>query len=41
VDQVKVMKVTGVVQKVDPDKHLITIKLDKFCKGTVQNGTDL
>lgn len=28
VDQVEVMKVTGAVQKVDPDKRMMTIKLD-------------
>ena len=36
VDQVKVMKVTGVVQKVDDDKHLMTIKLDNGKKQTLK-----
>jgi len=36
VDQVKVMKVTGVIQKVDPDKHAMTIKLDDGKKQTLK-----
>jgi Cu/Ag efflux protein CusF len=36
VDQVKVMKVTGVVQKVDDDKHRMTIKLDNGKKQTLK-----
>ena len=38
VDQVKVMKVTGVVQKADPDKHVMTIKLDNGKKQTLKVG---
>ncbi|MCU1343549.1 MAG: hypothetical protein JWN92_2972 [Candidatus Acidoferrum typicum] len=36
VDQVKVMKVTGMIQKVDPDKHMMTLKLDNGKRQTLK-----
>jgi hypothetical protein len=36
VDQVKVTKVTGVIEKVDTDKHMMSIKLDNGKKQTLK-----